>query len=470
MARHYRFMGRLAVLLVLLLLGAACGEPESPQPPGASPTPTSPPPSHTTEPSPEAKPSPTPTRDVPTATTQPTVTPSIAAPPTDTVEPTATPLPTQPSTPTATSTSEPTAAPVAFPPRVELEPAFGGFSQPVYLTHDGQPGRLFIVEQAGRVHVIEDGQRLPDPFLDLTDRVGSGGSEQGLLSIAFPGRLDDRPIFYVDYTDRNGDTVISRFSRLPDDPTQGDPNSEEVLLRIAQPASNHNGGLLLFGPDGQLYVGMGDGGRGGDPWENAQNLEVLLGKLLRITVNGLNGYEVPADNPFIDRTDARPEIWAYGLRNPWRFSFDAATGDLYIADVGQNRYEEVDFEPAGSPGGVNYGWDIMEGAHCFEPEQGCDQTGLVLPIAEYGREGGCSITGGHVYRGERYPELVGTYFYGDFCSGNIWGLQQESNGEWVTALLLESGVSISSFGEDAAGELYVLGHRDGQIYRLVGTQ
>jgi glucose/arabinose dehydrogenase len=240
-----------------------------------------------------------------------------------------------------------------------------------------------------------------------------------------------------------------------------------VLLRIDQPAANHNGGQLQFGPDGYLYIGMGDGGRAGDPWGNAQNPDVLLGKLLRIDVAGEGAYRIPPDNPFVDRSNVRPEIWALGLRNPWRYSFDAMTQDFYVADVGQNTYEEVDFQSAGSGGGENYGWDVMEGRHCFEPASGCDTTGLVLPVAEYDHSLGCSITGGYVYRGSRYPALNGVYFFGDYCSGRIWGLRRQDGGRWQMALLQESGVTISSFGEDAGGELYVLNYGDGMIYRLI---
>jgi glucose/arabinose dehydrogenase len=211
---------------------------------------------------------------------------------------------------------------------------------------------------------------------------------------------------------------------------------------------------------------MGDGGRAGDPWGNAQNPDVLLGKMLRLDVMGVETYEVPDDNPFVGWSGVRPEIWALGLRNPWRFSFDRATGDLYIADVGQNAYEEVNFQPARGTGGENYGWDFMEGNHCFEPQIDCDPAGLTLPVAEYDHGHGCSITGGYVYRGARYPQMSGIYFFGDFCSGRVWGLRQEPSGAWNTASLLETDMSISSFGEDAAGELYVLDYGDGSIYRL----
>jgi glucose/arabinose dehydrogenase len=395
-------------------------------------------------------------------------------------EPTTTSVPPSPTVATATPESQaaeltPTIPPPtptqSFPPNVALEAAFTGFDNPLYLTYASESAawnaRIFIVEKVGRIMMVETGGAQPLTFLDIQDRVGSSGSEQGLLSVAFPPDFEDSGAFYLNYTDRSGNTVVARYRLSSQDPPRGDPNSEKKMLQITQPAGNHNGGLLKFGPDGQLYIGMGDGGRAGDPWGNAQNPEVLLGKLLRLDVAGADTYRIPSDNPFLEFSDVRSEIWALGLRNPWRFSFDRETGDLYIADVGQNTYEEVDFQPAGSRGGENYGWDVMEGNHCFEPQSGCDTSGLVLPVAEYDHRFGCSITGGYVYRGSSFPQLVGTYFYGDYCSGRLWGLRRDGSGEWQSAELLETGLSISSFGEDAAGEVYVLGFRDGTIYRLV---
>jgi glucose/arabinose dehydrogenase len=348
-----------------------------------------------------------------------------------------------------------------------------GFQVPVYLTYAGQDGsqvsRLFVVEKAGRISLVENGVVQPTPFLDIADRVGSRGSEQGLLSVAFPPDFAASGLFYVDYTDLQGNTVIARYRLLAGDPRQGDPNSEQKILQIEQPAANHNGGQLQFGPDGYLYIGMGDGGGAGDPWGNAQNPGALLGKLLRIDVTGADTYTIPDSNPRLDQPGARPEIWAIGLRNPWRFSFDRVSHDLYIADVGQNLYEEVDFQPAASPGGENYGWNVMEGKHCFEPSAGCDTGGLVLPITEYDHGQGCSITGGYVYRGARYPEMAGVYFFGDYCSGIIWGLRQATGGEWQMAFLLDTNISISSFGEDSTGEIYVVSYREGTIYHLVAA-
>jgi glucose/arabinose dehydrogenase len=323
------------------------------------------------------------------------------------------------------------------------------------------------VEKAGRVLLVEGDRVLDVPFLDITDRVGSSASEQGLLSVAFPADFDIDRVFYVNYTDLRGDTVVARYAMMPGDPPRGDPSSEQKLLEIAQPAGNHNGGQLQFGPDGYLYIGTGDGGRAGDPWGNAQDPGALLGKMLRIDVDGADNYRIPSDNPFLDRSEVRSEIWALGLRNPWRFSFDRVTGDLLIADVGQNMYEEVNFQPAHSSGGENYGWDIMEGSQCFEPKRDCDATGLMLPVTEYDHSQGCSVTGGHVYRGMNYPGLRGVYLFGDFCLGKIWGLRRTSSGEWETALLLDSDLAISSFGEDAQGEQYIVNYKDGTIHRLI---
>ncbi len=241
-----------------------------------------------------------------------------------------------------------------------------------------------------------------------------------------------------------------------------------MILTFDQPAGNHNGGQIQFGPDGYLYIGTGDGGQANDPWDNAENRGVLLGKMLRIAVQGQDSYAIPHDNPFIEQNDVRAEIWAYGLRNPWRFSFDRGTGDLYIADVGQNQWEEVDFQPAESVGGEHYGWDTTEGTHCFEPASGCDDSAITLPVAEYAHDQGCSVTGGYVYRGATYPQLDGVYFYADFCSGDIWALRQGDDGVWQDEIVFDSDYRIASFGEDEAGELYVL-DLSGSVYRLQTT-
>jgi glucose/arabinose dehydrogenase len=350
-------------------------------------------------------------------------------------------------------------------PEIELDQRWSGFSRPVHLTHAGDgSGRVFVVEQRGRVRLIEDGGVANEPFLDITDRVRCCG-EQGLLSVAFPPGFAAKRYFYVNYTDSGGDTVVSRFS-VSGDPNRADPESEEILLTVEQPRSNHNGGQIAFGPDGYLYIGMGDGGGAGDPDDAGQDPLVLLGKMLRIDVeSGEVPYGIPDTNPFAFDDAHQPEIWASGLRNPWRFAFDPTEGHLYIADVGQNAWEEVNFQPASSPGGENYGWRIMEGSQCFNPPQ-CDSTGLVLPVAEYGHgSAGCSITGGHVYRGTRWPRLDGVYLYGDYCSGRIWGLRP-SSGSWETQLLAASGLTISSFGRDELGTLYVLDLTAGSAFAI----
>ncbi len=347
-------------------------------------------------------------------------------------------------------------------PRIALNRVASGFSNPTQVTsaHDGT-GRLFVVEQTGSVRIVKDGAVLPNPFLDITNRVSCCG-ERGLLSIVFPPGSGLKGQFWADYTDVNGDTAISLFSFSGD---TASAVSETVLLKIAQPFANHNGGQLAFGPDGDLYVGMGDGGSAGDPNNNAQNLGSLLGKILRIDVRAFP-YGIPPDNPFAGSSTARREIWAYGLRNPWRFSFDRKTGDLYIGDVGQGAWEEVDFQPAASVGGENYGWRLTEGNHCFNPASGCSFAGITPPVAEYSHASGCSITGGFVYRGRDFARLDGIYFYADYCSGRVWGLRRNGTG-WETQELLQPGFGFTSFGEDDAGEVYAVDGNSGTLYRLV---
>jgi glucose/arabinose dehydrogenase len=314
--------------------------------------------------------------------------------------------------------------------------------------------------------LIKGGSKTPQAFLDIRDRVGSSGSEQGLLGIAFHPKYSQNHLFYVNYTDLNGNTVIARFTAAQNSDT-ADPQSEKKLLQVDQPYANHNGGGLAFGPDGYLYIGLGDGGSAGDPQNNAQNVNTLLGKLLRIDVNKSENYAIPQDNPFASGSGS-PEIWAYGLRNPWRFSFDARKGDLYIGDVGQNIWEEVDFLPAGSPAGANFGWSLMEGSHPFRG-QGDAAANLILPIAEYDHNSGCSITGGYVYRGQVLPEWQGVYFFGDFCRGTIWGLLKSATAQEVKVVSKING-NISSFGVDASGEIYAMEHTNGDIYKLVPRQ
>jgi glucose/arabinose dehydrogenase len=346
---------------------------------------------------------------------------------------------------------------------IRLEPVASGLSSPLYLTAPTADPRLFIVEQPGRIRIVRNGELLSTPFLDITDRVSNGG-ERGLLSVAFHPNYAANGFLYVDYTDPRGDTRIERYT-VSSDPDRADPASGKLLLTIKQPYANHNGGLVLFGPDRMLYIGMGDGGSGGDPMGNGQNRQSLLGKMLRIDVDGGDPYGIPADNPFVGRTDAKPEIWALGLRNPWRFSFDPTTHLLYIADVGQNRWEEVDVV-SDKEGGLNYGWNIMEGPACYRTSN-CDQTGLTLPIYSYGHDEGCSITGGYVYRGSAIPVVVGHYFFADYCNG--WVRSFKFDGGKVTEPRQWSVGNVGrilSFGEDAAGELYVLSDK-GTVYHIV---
>ncbi len=341
-----------------------------------------------------------------------------------------------------------------------------GLDDPVYLTHAGDgSGRTFVIEQAGRIRVLRDRRLEPAPFLDMTSLVRSGG-ERGLLSMAFHPAYSRNGRFYVNYTDREGDTVVAGYT-VSDHAERADPTSAIQLIAIEQPYGNHNGGQVAFGPDGYLYIGMGDGGWAGDPRNRAQNPRSLLGKMLRIDVDSSAPYAIPADNPFARSDDAAPEIWALGLRNPWRFSFDRLTGDLYLGDVGQNKWEEIDVQPAASRGGENYGWRIMEGAHCFNPATGCARPDLTAPIHEYSQAQGCSVTGGYVYRGVAIPDLAGTYLFADYCAGTIWGLTQDDGGAWLRTTLLKTGFAISSFGEDEAGELYVLDYSAGRLLKLV---
>jgi glucose/arabinose dehydrogenase len=351
-------------------------------------------------------------------------------------------------------------------PQITLQPVANGLTNLVSITHAGD-SRLFITLQNGLVMIHDGSGVLPEPFLDVRNLVLSGG-ERGLLSIAFHPQYAQNGFFYVNYTNLNGHTVIARYSVSAQNPNRAN-HSATPILTINQPFANHNGGQLQFGPDGFLYIGMGDGGSGGDPGNRAQNLADLLGKMLRIDVDGASPYAVPPSNPFVGQAGARAEIWSYGLRNPWRFSFDRATGDLWIADVGQGTWEEVDFQPATSIGGENYGWRRMEGSHCFNPPSNCDTSNLVLPVIEYDHSFGCSVTGGYVYRGTSNARLIGQYIYGDFCSGRIFGAVHTANGT-VTRQLLDVPFNISTFGEDLAGEVYVGDYSNGILYRLVDAR
>ena len=362
-----------------------------------------------------------------------------------------------------------------------VEEAFSNLALPrmVFLTHAGDgTNRLFVVLQPGWVVLFENDGAVDstDVFLGLRQRVNDRGNEEGLLGLAFDPDYASNGYFYVYYTAASPRrSVISRFSVDGDEPDRADPESEYVLLEVPQPFANHNGGMLAFGPDGYLYVSLGDGGAAGDPAHNGQNPGTLLGSILRIdprTPSDGIRYSIPPDNPFVGVAGAREEIWAYGLRNPWRFSFDRGVGEegagpqkgeLWAGDVGQSDYEEVDLIRPGR----NYGWNVMEGLHCYDPPgTACDPTGLELPIVEYPLTGGnCAVTGGYVYRGSRLPSLYGAYVYGDYCSGRVWGLRYDGQRVTEQTLLVDSSLRISSFGEDAAGELYMLSF-GGSIWRL----
>jgi glucose/arabinose dehydrogenase len=416
--------GRGAALLIGLLAMAACTTSQQASPSAGSPSP---------EPSPSAPGS---------------ATPETPSPPLE-------PSPGQ----TEPSPADPAAVELA------LDSFANDLRSPLFLTHAGDgSGRVYVVEQEGRVIVLEADGGGRQTYLDIAERIDSGG-ERGLLGLAFHPDFASNGRLFMNYTDLSGDTVVSGFTG---DAERADPASERVLLTIDQPFANHNGGDIAFGPDGYLYIGMGDGGSGGDPLGNGQSLRTVLGKMLRIDVDGSEPYEVPADNPFVGDGQALPEIWAYGLRNPWRFSFDRATSDMFIGDVGQGSWEEIDHEPAGE-GGRNYGWNIMEGPECFR-EANCDQSGLVLPVTAYGRDEGSTVTGGYVYRGAAQPALAGIYLFADFGSGRIWGFASgdASSGSVEATELLETDLSIASFGEDEAGELYAV-DLGGGVYRVLGA-
>lgn len=332
----------------------------------------------------------------------------------------------------------------------------------VHAAHPGDgSGRLFVVRKQGGIDIYQNGQVQSPPFLDITDDV-SGGFEQGLLSVAFPPDFQSKQYFYVMYTDPQGTAVVSRFAVSGTDPDRADADSEQIIMRVLQPFNNHNGGQLAFGPDGMLYIGLGDGGSANDPNGNGQNPLTLLGTILRIDVEGGESpYGIPPDNPFVGNNNVLNEIFAYGLRNPWRFSFDRDTGDLFIADVGQALLEEINFVPAGSSG-QNFGWVTMEGTVC--QTQPCNPSNFDLPVFEYTHDFGCSVTGGHIYRGANYPNLSGIYLFADYCSGNIWALERRM-GSWVGDIVLASEISITSFAEDAAGNVYALSN-GGRLYLI----
>lgn len=338
-----------------------------------------------------------------------------------------------------------------------------GLNRPVDLQNAGDGSkRLFIIEQDGMILSLDPNTNKLSTFLDISDRVSREGNEQGLLGLAFSPNYARDGLFYVNYTDREGTSTIARFRRS-DNPNFTDPQSEQILLTVEQPYRNHNGGGLAFGPDGYLYIALGDGGNAGDPQGNAQNTNTLLGKILRINVATNEGYQIPPDNPFVNG-GGKPEIWAYGLRNPWRFSFDRATGDLWIADVGQSALEEINFQPAGAIGGANYGWNYKEGDTPFKGTPPENVT-LTDPVFIYNHGKGCSVTGGYVYRGPSLPEFNGLYIFGDYCSGFIWATNRMIGGIKTQDMFKIDG-EISAFGQDEAGEIYALDHLTGSLLRL----
>lgn len=354
------------------------------------------------------------------------------------------------------------------PAGVQLTQVASGFFRPVALTNanDGSD-RIFIVEQSGRIWILKDGQILPDPFLNITDRVSQsstrGYSELGLLGLAFDPDFVENATFYVHYNDRNSTSTVSQFT-VSDDINVADKSSERVLLTQRQPFANHNGGEIAFGPDGYLYISFGDGGSQGDPNDTGQNPSDWLASILRIDPDGAGSYAIPETNPYFRDASFGREVWAYGLRNPWKFSFDRATGDMYVADVGQNVWEELNFQPVDSLGGLNYGWSDYEASAPYAV--GTAPANMTYPFFEYAHQSGrCSVTGGYVYRGETIADLAGVYIFGDYCTGEIWASWRNLDGEWQTIEYLSAGFSISSFGQDEAGELYVLDH-NGAIYRL----
>lgn len=399
---------------------------------------------------------------------QPTTAPQAALEPTQDAGPTSAPVAG------STATFEPPAAAtvpleptpdrvfsVPDPAGLQLTLVVDGLAKPVGLEHAGDR-RLFVVEQGGLVRTVQDGRLQGQPFLDLRDRADDSNFEQGLLGLAFHPDFARNGQLFVNYTNAGGNTIVARLVAGAG-AARVDPGSEQVLLRVDQPYSNHNGGDLEFGPDGYLYIATGDGGSAADPFDNGQRLDTLLGKLLRIDIDQGDPYAIPPDNPFASG-GGLPEIWAYGLRNPWRFAFDPVNGDLYIGDVGQNAWEEIDFLPAGFAGPRNFGWNVREGTHSFTGEATAE---MIDPVAEYanGPGGTCSITGGLVMRSPSLPEWDGVYLYGDYCSGQVWGLVRDGSGNWISAQLFDTDLSLTAFGTDSQGEVYLVDH-GGAVYRL----
>ena len=399
-----------------------------------------------------------------------TITTPAVPSPTQAVLPTTLPSAIPTSSPTPPPISSPTNAPaLPDPSGYAWLPVASGLEAPVDIQNAGDgSGRLFVLEKRGRIRILQNNQLLPVPFLDIQSEVDSQHTEQGLLGLAFHPKYATSGLFFVNYIDLDGNTVIARFHVSANDPNRADPSSEMDILHVKQPYDNHNGGGLAFGPDGYLYIGLGDGGSEGDPLRNGQNLQTLLSKMLRIDIDHGDKYSIPPDNPFA-KAGGLPEIWAYGLRNPWRFSFDKSTGALFIADVGQDAWEEVDFVPSGTPAGLNFGWSFYEGMHPYQDQPPANIT-FTLPIFEYSHSEGCSVSGGYVYRGQSMPEWQGTYFFGDYCSGNVWGLVHPAENNQQVKLLFTTGAQITTFGVDEAGEIYMADYRTGSVLRLARKQ
>jgi glucose/arabinose dehydrogenase len=408
---------------------------------------------------------PTPSPTAPLATARATILPSMSLPATPDAAPTVAP----------TASAAPTLAPVsADAPAIALERVAGGLTDPISVA-TVPDGRLIVNERIGRAIVVDPTTGATDVALDISDRVQAQG-ERGLLGLALAPGWPRDPAVYIHYSDRDGDTVVSAFATTSIAPLRIDATSEAMLLTVDQPYGNHNGGQLAFGPDGLLYLGLGDGGSGGDPEGNGQNPRTLLGAVLRIDVerapdDGNDGpaYGIPTDNPFADGSDGAPEVFVTGLRNPWRFSFDRATGALWIADVGQGSWEEVNRLDPVTDAGANLGWNVMEGAHCYG-DDGCATDGLLGPVAEYGHDRGCSVTGGYVYRGLEIDGLAGWYLFSDYCSGIMFGVPSDTDGsDLEPRQLLATGRNVSAFGEDADGELYLVDIGSGELSRVVAA-
>jgi glucose/arabinose dehydrogenase len=356
--------------------------------------------------------------------------------------------------------------------KITFTDVVGGLQAPLAIVNAGDGSkRILVVEQGGQVRIVRGTTLVDRPFLDVADRISSGG-ERGLLGLAFHPAFPDDPRIFVDYTDVNGDTRVSSFRVDPARPDVVDPSTEQRLLFVKQPYPNHNGGALAFGPDGDLYISLGDGGSGGDPQGNGQSTKTLLAKILRIDVDHPSGerpYAIPADNPFADGAGGLPEIWLTGLRNPWRMSFDDATGDLWIGDVGQGSWEEVDVQRANAPGGTNFGWNRMEGSHCYQPSSSCANASLTTPVTDYGHDQGCTVIGGLVVRGTRQSSLTGGYLFADYCSGRVWAIDPTSSEYRKPTLVAETAHNFAAFGEDEDGEPFAVDISAGTLMRVTAT-